>query len=73
MNYNNIEDITTLIKHIMVDEGIKQKDIVEKIGWTKQTVSNILNNHTKNIGIDTLKELCNGLGYDLHIELKKQD
>lgn len=73
MVYNNIEDITKMIKHIMIDNNIKQKDIVEKSNWTKQTVSNLLNNRTKNIGIDTLKELCDALGYNLCIEIKKSN
>ena len=71
MKYNNIEDITVMIKHIMIDENLKQKDIVEKSGWSKQTVSNLLNNRTKNIGLDTLKELCESLGYNLNITLEK--
>lgn len=73
MKYNNIDDVTKMIKHIMIDEGLKQKDIVVKSGWSKQTVSNLLNNRTENIGINTLHDLCDSLGYDLHIDLVKQD
>lgn len=71
MKYTNIEDVTKLIKHIMIDDDLKQKDIVNKSGWSKQTVSNLLNNRTENIGINTLNDLCNSLGYELHIELIK--
>lgn len=73
MIYNDIEDITRMIKHVMIDNNMKQKDIVQKSNWSKQTVSNLLNNRTKNIGIDTLKELCNALGYNLCIEIEKLD
>lgn len=73
MKYSNIEDITKMIKHIMIDNDLKQKDIVIKSGWSKQTVSNLLNNRTENIGINTLKDLCNSLGYELYIELKKKE
>lgn len=72
MKYNNIEDITKMIKHIMIDDNLKQKDIVQKSGWSKQTISNLLNNRTENIGINTLKDLCNSLGYELYIELKRE-
>ena len=42
----NIESLTLMIKHIMLDKGITQKDIAERTGWTKATVSNLLNNRT---------------------------
>lgn len=71
MKYETIEDITKLIKHIMIDDGLRQSDIVEKSGWSKQTVSNLLNNRTKNIGINTLNELFSSIGYEMHIEACK--
>lgn len=73
IKYNDVTEITTQIKHIMIDNKIKQKDIATKTGWTKQTISNLINNRTENIGINTLKELCNSLGYDLYIDFVKNE
>lgn len=73
MKYNDIEDIVKMLKHIMVDDGLRQKDIVVKSGKSKQTISNLFNMRTDSIGINTLKELCNSLGYDLYIDIVKRE
>ena len=41
------DQIVLLIKHKMLDLGIKQKNIVEKTGLAKSTVSNFLNAHLR--------------------------
>ena len=73
MKYNSINDITKTIKHIMIDNDIRQKDICNATGWSRQTVSNLLNNRTENITLNTLCELCNALGYELYIDIVKKN
>lgn len=74
MIYKNTDDITKSLKHIMIDDGIKQKDLVDISGLSKQTISNFSAGRTKNIGLDTLKNIVDCLGYDLQIEfIKKSD
>ena len=70
---NNIDDIMKLIKHIMIDNDIKQTDIVEKTGQSKSTISNLLNGKSKNITLDTLLMLCNAVGCQLEINIKPKN
>ena len=72
MVYNqNVDKMMLQIKHIMLDSGLRQVDIVEKTGLQKSTVSNLLNGRSKNITLDTLLLLCNAIGYDIEINLIK--
>ncbi len=66
---NNIDDIMKQIKHIMIDNNIKQSDIVATTNQSKSTISNLLNCKCKNITLDTLLMLCNALNCDLHIDI----
>lgn len=71
LNYKgNIEDFTLMIKHIMLDKDITQKDLSNNTGWSKQTVSNLLNNRTKNPSITVLYELCKALGCEIIIKVE---
>lgn len=73
MRYNgDIMEIMKKIEHIKIDENITNKDISEKTGKSKQTVSNLLNGQSKNITLDTLKNLVDAVGYDLIIDFKKK-
>lgn len=70
IKYNgNIGDITLMLKHIMLDMNIKQKDLCNATGWTKATVSNLLNNRTENPSLKILLELCNAVDCDLIIDI----
>ena len=68
----DIMEIMKKIEHIKIDENITNKDISEKTGKSKQTVSNLLNGQSKNITLDTLKNLSDAIGYDLIIDFKKK-
>lgn len=66
----DISDITLMIKHAMLDNDKKQKDICNMTGWSKGTVSNLLNNRTENPSLKVLFELCNAIDCDLVIDIK---
>lgn len=66
----DISDITLMIRHAMLDNDKKQKDICNATGWTKGTVSNLLNNRTDNPSIDLLLKLCNAIDCDLIIDIR---
>ena len=68
-----IDDITLAIKHIMLDKDLKQKDICNKTGLSKQTISNLLNNRTDNITFETLDKLCKALNCKLYIDIADRD
>lgn len=73
IEYNgNIEPITTTLKHIMLDKNIKQKNISEYTGLSKQTISNLLNNRNDNMTLDTLKMLCDSIGLKLIIAIEEK-
>lgn len=68
-----IDNITLAIKHIMIDKNIKQKDICNNTGWTKGTVSNLLNGRTENTSLKVLLQLCNAIDCDFVIDIVPKD
>ena len=69
----NQDDIILQIKHYMLDNKLKQKDIVVRTGLSKQTISNLLNGRSKNITLDTLFMLLNALDCNLSVSLDRKD
>ena len=69
----NQDDLILQIKHYMLDNKLKQKDIVVATGLSKQTISNLLNGRNKNMTLDTLFMLLNALDCNLSISLNKKD
>ena len=69
----NQDDLILQIKHYMLDNNLKQKDIVVATGLSKQTISNLLNGRSKNMTLDTLFMLLNALDCNLSISLNKKD
>lgn len=70
MRYDgNTDKIIDLIKHAMVDTRTQQKDIVEKTGLNKGTISNFLNYKSSNPTLDTLRMYCDAMGCDLIIDI----
>ena len=66
---NNTDDIMKQIKHIMVDNDIRQSDIAAKTGLNKSTISNLLSGRYKNITLDTLLMLCNAIDCKIEINI----
>lgn len=74
MIYNgNIMDIMKSIEHLKIDLEMTNNEIAAKMGKSKQTISNLLNGQSKNITLDTLNNLCNAMGCDLIIDIKKRN
>lgn len=70
MIYNgNSDKVIDLIKHTMIDTRTQQKDIVEKTGLNKGTVSNFLNYKSSNPTLDTLKMYCDAMECNLVIDI----
>lgn len=70
IQYNNNNDIKDFIKYILKDNGIKQVDIMEKLDINKSAWRSIINK--KNITLDDLKKICDVLGYEIEINIKKK-
>ncbi len=69
----NQDDFILRIKHYMLDNNLKQKDIVVRTGLSKQTISNLLNGRNKNMTLDTLFMLLNALDCNLSVSLDRKD
>ncbi len=58
----------------MKKEGIKQKEIADKLGIHTNNVSQAIRNFDKNKGnISTLVEYAEAIGYEVVIDLKKKN
>ena len=66
----NINEVMIQIKHIMIDKGLRQKDICNVTGWSRQTVSNLLAGRTPNPGINIIHTLCDAIGCSLYIDIE---
>jgi DNA-binding Xre family transcriptional regulator len=75
IEYNNgdIQNVMLQIRHIMLDKNIRQKDICNKTGWSRQTVSNLLACRRDGITLDTLLMLCKACGCSLYLDIVSED
>lgn len=69
----NSDKVIDLIKHAMIDTRTQQKDIVEKTGLNKGTISNFLNYKSSNPTLDTIKMYCDAMGCDLVIDIQPRE
>ena len=65
------EDIKKDINILLIKEGLQKKDIAEKLGISRQGLTNILNK--KHITIDDVTKIADAMGYDVIISYKKRD
>lgn len=70
INYNDNKQMKELINAIIKDNGIKKTFIAEQLNITKGSFQNLLNK--KNITLDDLKKICDVLGYEIEINIKKK-
>lgn len=65
--------VIDVIRHKMIDTNTRQKDIVDKSGLSKSTVSNFLGCKSKNPTLDTLKIFCDAMDCDLIIKIQERE
>ena len=70
INYNDNKQMKELINAIIKENGIKKTFIAEQLNITKGSFQNLLNK--KNITLDDLKKICDVLGYQIEINIKKK-
>lgn len=64
--------IIKALNHIMLDMDIKNKDIIDKLDMSKQTVSNLYSTSYRpdsSMTIDTLYMLCDAIGCQLTLDI----
>ena len=69
---NNISELQRLLKHVILDTNIQQQEIAAKMNKSKQAVNKLLNDSNSNYTLNTLYQLCNALGCELHIDIKQR-
>ncbi len=70
MKYTNTPELLKMIKVKMINDDIKIKDLAVSMGKSQSAASSIM--RQTNISLDSLKEICDALNYDLDIEIKKR-
>ena len=70
MKYTNTPELLKMIKVKMINDDIKIKDLAVSMGKSQSAASSIM--RQTNITLDSLKEICDALNYDLDIEIKKR-
>lgn len=70
INYNDNEQMKELINTIIKDNGIKKTFIANNLNISRSNLNSLLNK--KNITLDDLKKICDVLGYQIEINIKKK-
>lgn len=71
MKYLNNKTLITEYKKVLLDNGIKQQYVADKLGISKQSLNLKLNK--KHINFDDMQALLDVIGYDLIIDFEKRD
>ena len=70
INYNDNEQMKDLINTLIKDNGIKKTFIADNLNMSRSNLNSLLNK--KNITLDDLKKICDVLGYEIEINIKKK-
>ena len=70
INYNDNEQMKDLINTLIKDNGIKKTFIADNLNMSRSNLNSLLNK--KNITLDDLKKICDVLGYQIEINIKKK-
>lgn len=71
MKYLDNKTLITEYKKVLLDNGIKQQHVADKLEISKQSLNLKLNK--KHISFDDMQALLDVIGYDLVIDFKKRD
>lgn len=66
----NPDDLKRELKIMLLKEDIKQADIAEKLGKSRQALSNLIRQN--NISLNALTDIVNAAGYDVEINFIKR-
>lgn len=71
MVYTSNECLIKELKKVLVDNGIKQQFIADKLGISKQGLN--LKMTKKHITFDDMKAMLDTIGYEIHVDLVKKN
>ena len=64
--YSDNEQLKRELKKIVIDSGMSQKEVAEKMGCKPQQYTNIVNK--ENLAFRDVKRIANAIGLDIKIE-----
>lgn len=70
MKYTDQEQFVMELRKAILESGVKQKDIADKLGIKPQYLTKMLNK--KNFSLADAKKILDVIGYDLHFDIKKE-
>lgn len=71
MIYTNTNELLTYIRSKMILDKIPIKDLAARMNKSQAAVSALLKQ--SNISLETLKDVCNALGYTLEINIQNKN
>lgn len=71
MIYSDNESIVKEYKKVLIDNGLKQQFIADKLELSKQSMNALLNK--KHISFDDMKRICDAMNCDLVVDIVKRD
>ena len=69
--YENNEQLKKELKKLVIDSGLTQKEVAEKMGVKPQQYTNIVNK--ENLAFRDVKRIAIACGYDLQIDFIPMD
>jgi DNA-binding Xre family transcriptional regulator len=67
MKYTTTQDLLVFIRQQMLGDNISLKELATRLHKTQATVS--MTFQQKNITLENLNDICNALGYALHVDI----
>ena len=64
------EDAAEIVRKILEKEGINQRELAEKMGITRQNVSQMLNRNKVSMRFDGFSKMIQALGYEIIVRKK---
>lgn len=71
MIYKSNEDIKKEIKKILLDLDMTQTDVAKMLNMSRQQFNNTFNK--ANLSFDDINKICNAIGYNLEINIVKNE
>jgi DNA-binding Xre family transcriptional regulator len=67
MKYTTTQDLLVFIRQQMLGDNISLKELAARLHKTQATVS--MTFQQRNITLENLNDICNALGYVLHVDI----
>lgn len=65
-------DPTQIVRDILLQENLNQRELAEKMGVTRQNVSQMFNRNTVSMRYDSFYKMIEALGYEVVVRKKRE-